>query len=94
MGKILILAKYIFLIYGSDIYESRKHIHVTYNRRGYKRACKFWLEPDVDLDEGKKGDFTEKELSEIKRLIQENKEIIASQLAIFYAHQQVKAIRK
>lgn len=34
MGKILILAKYIFLIYGTDIYEKRKHIHVTYTHRG------------------------------------------------------------
>lgn len=47
MGKLLILAKYIFLIYGSDIYETRRHIHVTYNQRGYKRACKFWLEPEI-----------------------------------------------
>jgi len=33
MGKLLILANYIFLIYGSDIYETRKHIHVTYSHR-------------------------------------------------------------
>jgi hypothetical protein len=65
MGKLLIFAKYIFLIYGSDIYESRKHIHVTYNHRGFKKACKFWIEPEIVLDESKIGDFTEKELREI-----------------------------
>ena len=47
MGKLLILANYIFLIYGSDIHEKRKHVHVTYAHRGFKRSCKFWLEPDI-----------------------------------------------
>jgi hypothetical protein len=66
MGKLLILSRYIFLIYGSDIYESRKHIHVTYNRRGFKRACKFWLEPTIEIDSNKKGEFTTIELNEIQ----------------------------
>ncbi len=30
MGKLLILARYIFLIYATDIHEKRKHIHITY----------------------------------------------------------------
>jgi Domain of unknown function (DUF4160) len=94
MGKLLILAKYIFLIYGSDIYEARRHIHVTYNRRGYKRACKFWLEPEVELETNKKGDFTLIELVEIRKLILENKETLLTQLNIFYNGQPVKAIRK
>lgn len=63
MGKILILARYIFLIYGSDIHEKRRHIHVTYAKRGYKVSCKFWLEPSVELDESKKGEFSETERS-------------------------------
>jgi hypothetical protein len=41
MGKILILTKYVFLIYSVDITELRKHIHVTYNAAGYKKSCKF-----------------------------------------------------
>ena len=61
---LLILAKYTFLIYGSDIYEKRRHIHVTYSRRGFKRSCKFWLEPSLKPDENKKGDFNSKELLE------------------------------
>lgn len=59
MGKLLILANYVFLIYGSDIYEKRRHVHVTYNHRGFKRACKFWLEPEIEIDLGKVGDFKE-----------------------------------
>jgi hypothetical protein len=94
MGKLLILTRYIFLIYGSDIYETRKHIHVTYNRRGFKRACKFWLEPEIQLDVNKKGDFNLKELAEIEKLIVENKKILLAQLDIFYSREKVKAIRK
>ncbi len=94
MGKLLILSKYIFLIYGSDIYEKRRHIHVTYARRGYKKSCKFWLEPDVVLDESKQGDFNQTELKEIAKLIIEYKAVILEQLDLFYEHKAVKAIRK
>jgi len=94
IGKLLIFARYVFLIYGSDIYELRKHVHVTYNHRGFKRSCKFWLETEVSLDENKKGDFTDKEIREIADLIQENKQILLAQLELFYTYQQVKAIRQ
>ena len=83
MGKLLILAKYIFLIYGSDIREPRKHIHVTFNQRGHKRSCKFWIEPHIELDTNKKGDFNERELLEIEKLIVEHREILISQLNLF-----------
>jgi hypothetical protein len=94
MGKLLILAKYIFLIYGSDIFEPRRHIHVTYAQRGYKKSCKFWLEPEVTLDENKMGDFSQTELNEIRKLIIEHKDLILQQLDLFYKRQVVTAIRK
>ena len=94
MGKLLILAKYIFLVYGNDIYETRKHIHVTFSYKGFKRACKFWLEPKIELDIKKKGDFSERELNEIKKVIIENKDILLKQLELFYANKSIKAIRK
>jgi len=93
MGKLLILARYIFLIYGTDITEKRKHIHCTYAYKGFKRSCKFWLEPEIELDENKSGDFTQKELNEIQDLILQNKELLLTQLALFYSGKQVKAIR-
>lgn len=94
MGKILILLKYIFLIYSVDINEVRKHIHVTRNVAGHKRSCKFWLEPDIELAENKKAGFTVIELREIRKLIEQNKEVILQQLKLFYAGQPVKAIRQ
>ena len=93
MGKLLILTKYIFLIYGSDIRETRRHIHVTYANRGYKQSCKFWLEPAIALDPNKTGEFTGKELREIERLIRENKDVLLSQLDKFYNQERVTAIR-
>ena len=93
MGKLLILARYIFLIYGSDINEIRKQVHCTYANKGFKRSCKFWLEPIVELDDNKSGDFSEKELNEIKSLILEHKDILLTQLYDFYNNKQVKAIR-
>ena len=94
MGKILILAKYIFLIYGTDIFEQRRHIHCTYAHRGYKKSCKFWLEPSIELDLNKAGEFTEKELREIRQLIETNKDVILQQLERFYNNEPVKAVRK
>ncbi len=94
MGKLLIFAKYIFLIYGVDIHEKRRHIHVTYAQRGYKVSCKFWLEPETELDVNKRGEFSETELNEIRKLIIENKEVILEQLDLFYQGKPVKAIRK
>ncbi len=94
MGKILILFKYIFIIYSIHINETRRHIHVTKNVAGYKKSCKFWIEPIIKLDENKKGDYNEMELREIEKLIEKNKEVILQQLELFYAGKPVKSIRK
>ncbi len=94
MGKLLILLKYTFLVYSVDIYELRKHIHVTHNVAGHKKSCKFWLEPKVEVDSSKKGNFTDIELREIEKLIKENKDIILRQLNLFYNGKPVKSVRK
>jgi hypothetical protein len=93
MGKILILLKYVFLIYSVDMIERRRHIHITYNAGGYKKSCKFWLEPEIELDRKKQGDFSENELREIEKLIEKNLKIILQQLDLFYAGKVVKSIR-
>lgn len=93
MGKLLISAKYIFLIYSADIAELRKHIHVTYSHRGFKKSCKFWLEPTIELVENNKGDFSALELKEIDTLIHKNKDILLSQLEKFYQLVKVNAIQ-
>ncbi len=82
------------MIYSVDINETRRHIHVTHNAAGYKKSCKFWLEPEVMSDENKKGNFTEIELREIRKLIEENKELILQQLKLFYQGKPVKSMKK
>jgi len=93
MGKLLILSNYIFLIYASDINEPRRHIHVTYARKGFKRSCKYWLEPDIELDNKKRGEFSEQELREIHRLIELHKVTLMDQLTLFHQGKEIKAIR-
>ena len=52
------------------------------------------MEPEVELDTKKKGDFSETELNEIRNLIKENKTILLKQLELFYTNKTVTAIRK
>ncbi len=93
MGKLLLLGKYIFLIFSSDFFENRKHIHVTFSHKGFKKSCKFWLEPKIELDENKKGDFSNKELKEIEKLIIKYKKQLLEQLEKFYNGKKIKSIK-
>ena len=82
MGKLLILAKYVFLIYVTDIYEKRKHVHVTYSHSGFKRACKFWLEPMVILASNR--GIPSHELREVERLVYQNQVLLRSAYRDFH----------
>lgn len=57
-----------FLIYSTDLGESRRHIHA---RSGRQRA-KFWLEPDVEL--ARNHGFAEHELNPIRRMVIQHRE--------------------
>ena len=95
MGKILILAKYIFLIYSADIYEKRRHnIYIAHTLIEDINHPVNFGEPIIEVDPNKKGDFSNKELNEIGKLIEENTDIINHQLNRFYRNKTVKAIRK
>jgi len=63
------------------------------HKKGFKRSCKFWLEPEVMLNQNKTGDFSEIELNEIKSLVVKHEEIIRKQLELFYNNKPVRAIR-
>lgn len=48
MPKLLIYRSiWTFIMYGTDVYENRRHIHV--GRRGTEKLCKIWLEPAVEI---------------------------------------------
>ena len=40
-------AIWIFTIFGTDIFENRKHVHV--GRKGTEKLSKIWLEPVVEM---------------------------------------------
>ena len=77
-------------MYLTDIYERRKHVHVTYNHRGFKKTCKFWVEPYIEIDKNKIFYFSSKKLLEVEKLTQENKELFLDQLELLYSNQRLK----
>ena len=92
MGKLLILSKYIFLVFSADINEKRRHIHITDKKGNLEKLCKYWLEPEIVLEYNY--GFNEKELNKIKKLIKDNFVIINNQLDKFFSGEPVKSIKK
>ncbi|CAN5431480.1 hypothetical protein BH09BAC4_BH09BAC4_35010 [soil metagenome] len=71
MPKLLIYrAIWIFTIFGTDIFENSKHIHV--GRKGTEKLCKIWLEPDVELS--KPGELSTSEQREVLQITELYKE--------------------
>lgn len=62
MPKLLIYrAIWTFIMYGTDVYENRRHVHV--GRRGTEKLCKIWLEPEVEI--AKPGELSVPEQHEV-----------------------------
>ncbi|HDY87262.1 MAG TPA: DUF4160 domain-containing protein [bacterium] len=92
MGKLLILSKYVFLVFSADINEKRKHIHITDKKGNLEKLCKYWFEPEIVLEYNY--GFNEKELNKIKKLIKDNFVTINDQLDKFFSGKPVKSIKK
>ncbi len=90
VGKLLIVLKYVFFLFSSDVNEKRKHIHVRDRKGKISNLCKYWLEPEISMAYNK--GFSPKELKEIKSLIKEHQEIIDSQVKLFMKEKKVKSI--
>ena len=86
----MIVLKYVFFLFSSDINEKRKHIHVRDRKGKISNLCKYWLEPEISLAYNK--GFTNKEIKEIESLIVEHKTIINKQVKLFRAEKTVKSI--
>ena len=52
---------WIFLFFGTDVYENRAHIHA--GKRETERYCKIWLEPEISI--AKNGSLTTAEINEV-----------------------------
>lgn len=65
---------YVFKIYSNE--EDRKHIHVI----KAENEAKYWLEPEVELDES--FGFDSKELKKIETIIKNNADDLKNKYAI------------
>ncbi|MEO5571435.1 MAG: DUF4160 domain-containing protein [Bacteroidia bacterium] len=90
MGKLLVVLKYVFFLFSSDINEKRNHIHVRDRKGKISNLCKYWLEPEILLAYNK--GFNKKELKEIESLIVEHQNIINAQVKLFNKGKKVKSI--
>ena len=90
MPKLLIYrAIWIFTIFGTDIFENRKHIHV--GRKGTEKLCKIWLEPDVELS--KSGELSTSEQREVLQITELYKEELIRQWEQFLTGQKIEILK-
>ena len=79
MPKVLlyITAKitWIFLFFGTDIYENRAHVHA--GKRGIDKYCKIWLEPVVAVAD--EGELTPAQINQVLRIAEDNKDKLLAQ---------------
>jgi len=92
MPKILIVGKFVFLLFASDVSENRRHIHVEVRRGRKRRVAKFWLEPRIELVAA--GGLTTREVTQVIALLEENAFQISRQLDRFYSGKPVKVVKK
>lgn len=90
MPKILIFKNiWIFVIYATDMYENRMHIHV--GRKSTKNLCKIWLEPDVEIS--KQGDLNTKELNEVLQIVNDYQDNLIQQWQNFVNGKGIEIIK-
>ena len=58
---------WIFLFFGTDVYENRAHVHA--GKKATERYCKIWLEPEIEI--AKNGSLTSAELKEALEITNE-----------------------
>lgn len=91
MPKLLIIRKYIFLIFSADLSEKRKHIHIEARKGRFRKSAKFWIEPEIELVDA--GDFNKKEVNELINIVKDHKLIIKNQIDKFLSGKKIKTIK-
>ncbi|MEI8202419.1 MAG: DUF4160 domain-containing protein [Bacteroidota bacterium] len=92
MPKILIIKAFIFILYSADVAENRYHIHVEARKGKFRVSAKFWITPEVEMVSP--GAFSEKEISQITKYIEQYKSIIIKQIEKFISGEKVTCIKK
>ena len=91
MPKILIFRNIVFIIFSIDKFETRVHIHVVKKSVKEFEPAKFWLEPQIEI--AKQGDFNNKEINEVEKLIIRFQKDLKIQLHNFHSGKQIKTIK-
>ena len=90
MPKLLIYqAIWIFTIFGTDIFENRKHVHV--GRKGTVKLCKIWLEPTVEL--AKPGELSTSEQREVLQITELYRDNLVRQWDQFLTGQKIGILK-
>ena len=90
MGKLVILAKWYFFLWAGEDPTERQHVHIFRTNSNNTRGAKFWLD---DLSLFERGDFSEKEIKQIKGDLTKHVDLIREQVARSLTGDRVKAIR-
>jgi hypothetical protein len=89
MPKILIFKLiWVFVIFGTDMYERRMHVHV--GKKGMKNLCKIWLEPELSIADP--GDLTIRQQKEVLKITNDYRTELISQWIQFTSGNPIKAI--
>lgn len=90
MPKILIFKNiWIFIFYGTDVYENRCHVHV--GKKDTFELCKIWLEPKIEI--ANKGELTLKEQRTVLEIAEKYQNEIKSQWTNFKKGKETKVIK-
>jgi len=79
---------WIFLFFGTDVYENRAHVHV--GKKATQRYCKIWLKPEIEI--AKNGSLTTAELTEALTITKEHHEQLLEQWEKFTDGKRMKII--
>lgn len=79
MPKLAIFKNYNFFIVSFDLSE-RLHVHVA-KEQNFKKLAKFWLSPDVELENA--GNLTETEITLILKIIKRHRNALIENIEAF-----------
>ena len=90
MPKVLIFRDiWIFVIYGTDKYENRKHVHV--GKKATLKLCKIWIDPPVEVADP--GDLSQRQQIEVLDIVNKYKDELIIQWEDFVEGKKIKTIK-
>lgn len=90
MPKVLIFRDiWIFVIYGTDKYENRKHVHV--GKKATLNLCRIWIDPLIEVADP--DDLSQKQQNEVIDIVKLYKNELIQQWEFFFEGKNIKTIK-